>query len=95
MPFFYNYNIKYEKCQDLNSLLSVFSNSVLIQWGKGESCNNVYLPISYTSWFITTSSGEDGALWSTAFTANNLLNAVYLFTVNNAIKMVDYITIGF
>lgn len=32
MPFFYNYNIKYEKCQDLNLLLSVFSNSLSIVW---------------------------------------------------------------
>lgn len=32
MPFFYNYNIKYGKCQDLNLLLSVFSNSLSINW---------------------------------------------------------------
>ena len=78
------------------SLLDI-SNTVLIQWGFGQSCKNVYLPISYTSWFIATSSGEDGTFWSTALSQNNLtlLNAVYLFTQNNETKLVDYITIGY
>lgn len=52
MPFFYNYNIKYGKCQDLNLLLSVFSNTVLFQWGYNNNGLNgqwvtIILPITY------------------------------------------------
>ena len=71
-----------------------FNNGLILQYGRGYSSKNIFLPITYTYRFTCVGSGDDGTLWSTAISSDTVLNQVYLYTANSSVHLVYYISIG-